>query len=66
MWWTSYYNVKQVNIPNSSNSCSALDNSFGWSFFDLNAIQDEHKDESVTVLQADFVSIRISSPSTGL
>ncbi|KAG7010838.1 Phytoene dehydrogenase, chloroplastic/chromoplastic [Cucurbita argyrosperma subsp. argyrosperma] len=45
---------RKVNIPNSSNSCSALDNSFGWSFFDLNAIQDEHKDESVTVLQADF------------
>ncbi|XP_022987019.1 uncharacterized protein LOC111484591 [Cucurbita maxima] len=45
---------RKVNIPNSSNSCSALDNSFGWSFFNLNAIQDEHKDESVTVLQADF------------
>lgn len=45
---------RKVNIPTASNSCSALDNSFGWSFFDLNAIQDEHKDESVTVLQADF------------
>lgn len=58
------YNVKQVNIPTASNSCSASDNSFGWSFFDLNAIQDEHKDEEVTVVQADFVSIRTSSPSS--
>ncbi|KAA0045754.1 phytoene dehydrogenase-like isoform X1 [Cucumis melo var. makuwa] len=45
---------RKVNIPTASNSCSALDNSFGWSFFNLNAIQDEYKDESVTVLQADF------------
>ncbi|KGN61949.1 uncharacterized protein LOC101207523 [Cucumis sativus] len=45
---------RKVNIPTASNSCSTLDNSFGWSFFNLNAIQDEYKDESVTVLQADF------------
>lgn len=47
----------QVNIPNASNACSGFDNSFGWSFFDLNAIHDDHKDSTETVLQADFVSI---------
>lgn len=46
-----------MNIPNASNACSGFDDSFGWSFFDLNAIYDDNKDSTVTVLQADFVSI---------
>lgn len=45
----------QVKIPNASNACSGFDE-FGWTFFDLNIIHDEHKDDPVTVLQADFVS----------
>lgn len=44
----------KVNIPNASNACSGFDDSFGWSFFDLNAIHDDNKDSTVTVLQADF------------
>jgi hypothetical protein len=46
----------QVNIPNASNAFSGFDDSFGWTLFDLNIIHDEHKDDSVTVLEADFVS----------
>ncbi|KAM7470946.1 hypothetical protein LguiA_009129 [Lonicera macranthoides] len=45
---------KKVNIPNASNACSGFDDSYGWSFFNLNAIRDEHKDDPVTVIQADF------------
>lgn len=51
------FTPNQVNIPNACNACSGFDNSFGWTFFDLNAIHDDQKDSSVTVLQADFVSI---------
>ena len=29
---------------------------FGWTLFDLNIIHDEHKDDPVAVLKADFVS----------
>ncbi|KAK2665618.1 hypothetical protein Ddye_004192 [Dipteronia dyeriana] len=45
---------KKVNIPNASNACSGFSDSFAWTFFDLNQIYDEHKDDPVTVLQADF------------
>ena len=47
----------QVKIPNASNACSGFDE-FGWTFFDLNIIHDEHKDDPVTVLQADCVSFK--------
>ena len=49
----------QVKIPNASNVCSGFDDSFGWTLFDLNIIHDEHNDDSVTVLQADFVSFTL-------
>ncbi|KAK0583121.1 hypothetical protein LWI29_033557 [Acer saccharum] len=45
---------KKVNIPNASNACSGFGDSFAWTFFDLNQIYDEHKDDPVTVLQTDF------------
>ncbi|XP_062081556.1 uncharacterized protein LOC133787809 isoform X2 [Humulus lupulus] len=45
---------RKVNIPYASNACSGFDGSFGWTFFHLNAIQDEHKDSPVSVIQADF------------
>lgn len=46
----------QVNIPNASNACSGFGDSFGWTFFHLNAIHNEYKENPVTVLQADYVS----------
>ncbi|XP_030503098.2 uncharacterized protein LOC115718093 [Cannabis sativa] len=45
---------KKVDIPYASNACSGFDASFGWTFFHLNAIQDEYKDNPVSVIQADF------------
>ncbi|EOX97594.1 Phytoene desaturase 3 [Theobroma cacao] len=45
---------KKVAIPNPSNACAGFDDLFGWTFFDLNVIHDKHKDDPVTVLQADF------------
>ncbi|KAF4382449.1 hypothetical protein G4B88_011401 [Cannabis sativa] len=38
----------KVNIPYASNACSGFDASFGWTFFHLNAIQDEYKDNPVS------------------
>ncbi|KAL5791235.1 hypothetical protein ACOSQ2_006123 [Xanthoceras sorbifolium] len=45
---------RKVIIPNASNACSGFGDSFAWTFFDLNQIHDEHKEDLVTVLQADF------------
>ncbi|XP_054786317.1 uncharacterized protein LOC129292724 isoform X3 [Prosopis cineraria] len=45
---------QKVKIPAATNACSGFDNSFAWTFFDLNVIQDEHQSDSMTVLQADF------------
>ncbi|KAI8533198.1 hypothetical protein RHMOL_Rhmol11G0278500 [Rhododendron molle] len=45
---------KKVNISFASNVCSGIDNSNSWTFFDLNTIYDEHKDDPETVVQADF------------
>ncbi|KDP33294.1 hypothetical protein JCGZ_13081 [Jatropha curcas] len=45
---------RKVSIPHAANACSAFDNSVGWTFFNLNAIHDEHKDSQVTIIRADF------------
>ncbi|OMO92711.1 Amine oxidase [Corchorus olitorius] len=45
---------RKITIPNPSNASAGFDDFFGWTFFDLNAIYDEHKDDPVTVIEADF------------
>ncbi|GLT86054.1 hypothetical protein SLE2022_042170 [Rubroshorea leprosula] len=45
---------RKVVIPNASNACSGFDDLCGWTFFDLNAIHDEHKDNPATIVEADF------------
>ncbi|XP_010531528.1 PREDICTED: uncharacterized protein LOC104807804 [Tarenaya hassleriana] len=45
---------RKVAIPHASNACSAPDESYGWTFFDLSAIYDEHREDEVTVVRADF------------
>ncbi|XP_058004588.1 uncharacterized protein LOC110650347 isoform X2 [Hevea brasiliensis] len=45
---------RKVNIPHASNVCSTFDDSLGWTFFDLNALHDEHKDSEVTTIRVDF------------
>lgn len=45
---------RKVNIPKPSNACFGFDTSTGWTFFDLNTLHDEYKDEPGTVVEADF------------
>ncbi|GMH02941.1 hypothetical protein Nepgr_004780 [Nepenthes gracilis] len=44
----------KVTIPNACNACSRFGSSSAWTFFDLNAIFDEHENDPATTLQADF------------
>ncbi|KMT01356.1 hypothetical protein BVRB_9g213700 [Beta vulgaris subsp. vulgaris] len=45
---------QKINIPKACNACSGFDASNGWTFFDLNAIYEEHENDEETILQADF------------
>ncbi|MDY6803862.1 MAG: FAD-dependent oxidoreductase [Cyanobacteriota bacterium] len=45
---------RQISIPRPSNACFGFDATTGWTFFDLNAIHDEFKDEPGTVVEVDF------------
>ncbi len=45
---------RKVEIPRASNACFGFDTTTGWTFFDLNALHDEYRDEPGTVIEADF------------
>ena len=45
---------RQINIPLPSNACFGFDATTGWTFFDLNDLHDEYRDEPNTVIEADF------------
>lgn len=45
---------RKISIPRPSNACFGFDATTGWTFFDLNAIHDEFKDEPNTVVEVDF------------
>ncbi|BAY32043.1 amine oxidase [Nostoc carneum NIES-2107] len=45
---------RKIDIPRPSNACFGFDATTGWTFFDLNAIHDEYKNEPGTVIEADF------------
>ena len=45
---------RKVNIPLPSNACFGFDPTTGWTFFDLNALHDEYKDEPGSVVEVDF------------
>ena len=45
---------RKIDIPLPSNACFGFDTSTGWTFFDLNALHDEYRDEPGTVIEADF------------
>ncbi len=45
---------RKINVPLPSNACFGFDATTGWTFFDLNALQDEYKNEPNTVIEADF------------
>jgi uncharacterized protein with NAD-binding domain and iron-sulfur cluster len=45
---------RKINIRHPSNACFGFDATTGWTFFDLNALQDEYRDEPGSVIEADF------------
>ena len=45
---------RKINIPLPSNACFGFDPTTGWTFFDLNDIHDEYRNEPNTVIEADF------------
>ncbi|MEB3178545.1 MAG: FAD-dependent oxidoreductase [Nostocaceae cyanobacterium] len=45
---------RKIDIPRPSNACFGFDKTTGWTFFDLNALHDEYRDEPGTVIEADF------------
>jgi uncharacterized protein with NAD-binding domain and iron-sulfur cluster len=45
---------RKIEIPRPSNACFGFDRTTGWTFFDLNALHDEYRDEPGTVIEADF------------
>ncbi|KAL0356560.1 UNVERIFIED_CONTAM: hypothetical protein Scaly_1341700 [Sesamum calycinum] len=44
----------EVKIPYASNVSSGFDGACAWTFFDLSAIYDEHKDSESTIVQVDL------------
>ncbi|MEM1391782.1 MAG: FAD-dependent oxidoreductase [Cyanobacteria bacterium P01_H01_bin.150] len=45
---------RKISIPRPSNACFGFDKTTGWTFFDLNALHDEYKNEPGTVVEVDF------------
>jgi len=45
---------RKIPIPLPSNACFGFDATTGWTFFDLNALHDEFRDEPGQVIEADF------------
>jgi len=45
---------RKISIRHPSNACFGFDSTTGWTFFDLNALQDEYRDEPGSVIEADF------------
>lgn len=45
---------RKIHIPLPSNACFGFNPTTGWTFFDLNSLHDEYKNEPGTVVEADF------------
>ncbi|MEC4813824.1 MAG: FAD-dependent oxidoreductase [Scytonema sp. PMC 1069.18] len=45
---------RKIDIPLPSNACFGFDATTGWTFFDLNALHDEYRNEPGTVVEVDF------------
>lgn len=48
------YFDKKIRIEFASNACFGFDAMTGWTYFNLNAIHDEFKDSTKTIIEADF------------
>ncbi|MEA5465865.1 FAD-dependent oxidoreductase [Leptothoe sp. PORK10 BA2] len=45
---------RKVEVPLPSNACFGFHQTTGWTFFDLNALHDEYKDEPGSVIEVDY------------
>ena len=45
---------RKIDITHPSNACFGFNATTGWTFFDLNALHDEYRNEPGTVIEADF------------
>jgi uncharacterized protein with NAD-binding domain and iron-sulfur cluster len=45
---------RKVNMRHPSNACFGFDPTTGWTFFDLNVLHDEYRDEPRSVIEVDF------------
>lgn len=45
---------RKIDIKRPSNACFGFDETTGWTFFDLNALHDEYRNEPGTVVEVDF------------
>jgi uncharacterized protein with NAD-binding domain and iron-sulfur cluster len=45
---------RKIEIPLPSNACFGFHQTTGWTFFDLNALHDEYKGESGSVVEVDY------------
>jgi uncharacterized protein with NAD-binding domain and iron-sulfur cluster len=45
---------RKIHVSRPSNACFGFNATTGWTFFDLNALHDEFRDEPGTVIEADF------------
>lgn len=45
---------RKITIPRPSNACFGFNATTGWTFFDLNALHDEYRNEPVSVVEVDF------------
>ncbi|KYC35943.1 amine oxidase [Scytonema hofmannii PCC 7110] len=45
---------RKIDIQRPSNACFGFDATTGWTFFDLNALHDEYRNEPGTVVEVDF------------
>jgi len=55
---------RKISIPLPSNACFGFDDTTGWTFFDLNDLHDEYKNEQNTVIEADFYHANQLLPMT--
>ncbi|ESA32376.1 amine oxidase [Leptolyngbya sp. Heron Island J] len=45
---------RKIEVPLPSNACFGFHQTTGWTFFDLNALQDEYKHEPGSVIEVDY------------
>ena len=45
---------RKIDIPLPSNACFGFHETTGWTFFDLNALHDEYRNEPSTVVEVDY------------